>query len=82
MDELFKTLFSDSEIKKEAVHKLKEFVDLEEFETESIQMDVSDIGQGNISPQLFGKRSLELLMSFIQENKCKLNICLIQSSIN
>ena len=72
MDELFKFLRSNSKITKKKHDQLKEFVDLEEYETDAIQMDAVNDCQGNISSHIFGENLVQTLSSFIQENKRKL----------
>ena len=69
-----KILCSSSEIENDAALKLKEFMESEEYETESLEMDVGDDGKGNISSSYFGQQLLQLLIKFIQNNKRTLKI--------
>ena len=72
MDELFKDLLSKSDISNDAYAKFKAFVDLEEYDTESIEMDAGDDGQGNVCAGSFGKKILAAVIMFVRDNKSKL----------
>ena len=71
MDQLFKVLCGNSYIPKETCVQLEDFVDFEEYETDSIQMDLDDDGAANISSETFGEFTVKTMKTFIQENKCK-----------
>ena len=77
MDELFKVLLSDDAIIKEQVTRLEAFVHSEEYETDSIEMDASDKGEGNISSECFGPQILKVIKNFVQDNKRKLFVILL-----
>ena len=71
MDQLFKVLWSNHEIKREVYAEIKDFVDVEEYDTESIQMDLEDDGTGNITSHAYDEQVVKTMKSFIQENKRK-----------
>ena len=71
MDQLFKVLWSNPEITNKTYADLKDFVEFEEYETDSIQMDLGPEGEGNISNDAFGQETVTTMKNFIEENKRK-----------
>lgn len=72
MDEMFKIVWQNSQIRRETFLKLKDYIYAEEYDTESIELDVSNDDTGNISSHVFGGKIPKALMSFVRGNEGKL----------
>ena len=60
-----------------SIEKLIWFLMTEEFETESIEMDVNEELNGNIGHVVDNKKVMDALCNFVRQNKCMLSIHLI-----
>ena len=57
-------------IKADSISKLRKYIEDEEFETDSLKLDVSANFDGNIARDIADQKLARELFNFIQQNEC------------
>ena len=80
MDILFSNLQKNEEISRKKVEQLRKFVFTEQYDTESMSMDVLPTADGNICEEKYGPILINDLSQFLYMKKCMYSPGLFQTA--
>ena len=70
MDALFKVLSTRSNISDSSIARLRQYIEDEEYESDSIQDDAGGDLDGNLSNHMGNKEMMKVIHSMVKKNKC------------